>query len=172
MTTYSTLETGFNVVTCVGDTTGAMVVASGTTGGVTFTRGMTLTSAVSATGTLTQTGATCVTGTLTQTGATCVTGTLTQTGVVSITNLVTFTSAVSITGSFTRTGAASITGATVITGIVSMDNTFAMTSSPRWAVAALVSAITVSAVAASHKVRILGPNSEVLWLLATSVAGT
>ena len=160
MTTYSTLETGFNVVTCVGDTTGAMVVASGTTGGVTFTRGMTLTSAVSATGTLTQTGATCVTGTLTQTGATCVTGTLTQTGVASITNLVTFTSAVSITGALR------------ITGVASMDNTFAMTSSPRWAVSALVSAVAVSAVAVSHKVRILGPGSEVLWLLATSVAGT
>jgi len=135
MTTFSTSETGFNVVTCVGDTTGAIVVASGATGGMTFTRGLTMTSAVSATGTLTQTGATCVTGALTLTGAVCVTGAQNYTGIVSITN------------------------------------TFAMTSSPRWAVSALVSAVAVSAVTVSHKIRILGPGSEVLYLLATSVAG-
>ena len=35
-----------------------------------------------------------------------------------------------------------------------------------------VSAVTPSAVAISHKVRFLGPGGEVLWLLATSVAGT
>ena len=160
MTTFSTSETGFNVVTCVGDTTGAIVVASGATGGMTFTRGLTMTSAVSATGTLTQTGATCITGTLTLTGAT------------SLNDLLTLSSAVSITGAVTKTGAVCVTGAQNYTGVVSMDNTFAMTSSPRWAVSALVSAITVSAVAASHKIRILGPGSEVLWLLATSVAGT
>ena len=54
---------------------------------------------------------------------------------------------------------------------VSITGTLQCVSVMQYTVSANVSAITPAAINTSHKIRFLGPGGEVLWLLATSVAG-